>query len=151
MNTDLQDETMNVAGPLMPVLTNPETRWENDHREPFITIDDCILMAQELAASLDKLSHQKHPLDVRRGVVMKRGGEVECMRNINENRQIKAGSRTYFVDIEPVQDGSRKYLKITESRMKGEGKDRERNTIIVFPETAQEFANAISEMVAKLG
>ena len=141
---------MNMAGSLVPVLNNTETRWDSDRREPFITIDDCILLAQELAACLDKLSQQKHPLDVRKGVSMRKGREVECMSNDNESRQIKAGGRTYFVDIETVQDGSRKYLKITESRMKGEGKDRERNTIIVFPEKAQEFAAAVSEMVAKL-
>jgi hypothetical protein len=141
---------MNMAGSLVPMLNNAETRWDSDHREPFITIDDCILLAQELATCLDRLSQQKHPLEVRKGISMKRGREVKGMRNDNESRQIKAGGRTYFVDIETVQGKSTKYLRITESRMKGEGQERERSIIFVFPEAAREFAAAVSEMVAKL-
>jgi hypothetical protein len=142
---------MNIARPLVPVLNNTEARWDSDRREPFITIDDCLLLAQELAACLDKLSQQKHPLDVRKGVNMKRRREVVGTRNDNESRQIKAGGRTYFVDIETVQGKSTKYLRITESRMKSEGPERERSTIFVFPEAAREFAATVSEMVAKLG
>ncbi len=43
------------------------------------------------------------------------------------------------------------YLVITESRFKGEGKDRERVSIVVFPEHAQEFVETVQEMVRKLG
>jgi hypothetical protein len=39
---------------------------------------------------------------------------------------------------------------ITESRFKGEGEERERSTIIVFQENAQEFAEAVSQMSEKL-
>jgi hypothetical protein len=132
------------------MLNNNELHAEDNPREPFDTIDDCIALARELAARLDKLSEQKYPLDVRKGVVMKKRREVRRMKDENESRQIRARSRTYFFDIEIAQDGSRKYLKITESRVKGEGKDRERNTIFVFSETAREFAKAVAELVAKL-
>jgi len=87
---------------------------------------------------------------VRKGVNVKRRREVVGMRNDDESRQIKAGGRTYFVDIETVQGKSTKYLRITESRMKGEGQERERSIIFVFPEAAREFAAAISEMAARL-
>jgi len=120
------------------------------NREPFTTIDDCIALAHELVKRLDNLGEQKHPLDVRRGVVKKGREEVRDVSNDRESRQIKAGSRTYFLDIETAKADGRKYLKITESRFKGEGKERERSSIIVFPEHAQEFARAVSEMAAKL-
>jgi hypothetical protein len=71
------------------------------------------------------------------------------MKEDRESRQVRAGSRTYFIDVEQLEDGKR-YLKITESRFKGEGKKHERRSIVIFPEEATEFANAISEMVAKL-
>ena len=62
---------------------------------------------------------------------------------------VKAGSKTYFLDVKETR-GGKSYLTITESRFKGEGTDRERNTIVVFPETVREFAEAVSKMAAKL-
>ena len=63
--------------------------------------------------------------------------------------QVRAGSRTYFVDIETTTAGKR-YLKITESRFKGEGSERERASIVVFPEHAKAFTQAVVELAAKL-
>ncbi len=63
---------------------------------------------------------------------------------------VKAGGKTYFFDIKKTKEG-KPYLVITESRFAGEGKEWERTTIAVFPETAKEFANVVSEMVTKLG
>lgn len=74
---------------------------------------------------------------------------VRRVKRERESAQIKAGSRTFFLDIETTQDG-KPYLRITESRFKGEGKDRERSSINIFPEQAEEFAQAVAEMVAKL-
>jgi len=65
------------------------------------------------------------------------------------NIQVRAKSKTYFVDIEKTKDGN-PYLKITESRYMGEGKERERSSIIVFPEFTTELAKAISEMATKI-
>ena len=42
------------------------------------------------------------------------------------------------------------YLVITESRFMGEGQDRERASIAVFPDHAQDFLEATQEMVRKL-
>lgn len=78
--------------------------------------------------------------------------EVSNVTNTNENadsKQVRAGSRTYFIDVETSKEGQR-YLKITESRFKGEGNDRERATIIVFPDKATKLADAIAAMVTRL-
>ncbi len=115
-------------------------------REPFITIDDLLRKAQELFAGLKKLSESKHPLDIRRGV------RKEVKKRMSENkqsRQIKGSGRTYFLDIEKTR-GGKPYLRITESR-KGKGDKFERNSINVFPEDADEFAQAVSEMASGLG
>jgi Protein of unknown function (DUF3276) len=118
-------------------------------REPFTTIDDAIRLAQELLARLSSLSEYKHPLAVRKARSVTIGKEVDSMSDEKASRQIKAGSRTYFLDVETTGEG-KKYLRITESRFKGEGSDRERASIIVFPENAREFSAAISEMIDKL-
>ncbi len=72
------------------------------------------------------------------------------MQEGRESKQVRAGNRTYFIDIETSKEGKR-YLRITESRFKGEGSKRERTSIAVFPQEADEFANAVFEMAAKLG
>ena len=94
---------------------------------------------------LRKLSGYKHPLDVRRGV---RKGVKKRMNDDRQSRQIKGSGRTYFLDIETTK-GGKPYLRITESR-KGEGDKFERNSINVFPEDADQFAQAVSEMASKL-
>ena len=115
-------------------------------REPFITIDDLLHKAQELFTGLKKLSQFKHPLDVRRGV---RKGVKKRMNGDRQSRQIKGSGRTYFLDVEKTREG-KPYLRITESR-KGEGDKFERNSINVFPEDADEFTQAVTEMASKLG
>ena len=113
--------------------------------EPFVTIDDALDQAKRLLSCLQKLSTYKHPLEVRKGkgVIIMAGTEREA------SRQIRAGSRTYFVDLEQTKEGTR-YLRITESRFKGEDKERERNSLMVFPEEAEAFAQAIQELAAQL-
>ena len=114
-------------------------------QEPFTTIDDLVEKAQELFRGLRRLSEYKHPLDVRRGT---RKGVEKAMNHDRQSMQIKGSGRTYFLDIEKTK-GEQPYLRITESR-KGDGDKWERNTINVFPEDAEEFAAAVSEMIAKL-
>jgi hypothetical protein len=118
----------------------------NPDREPFITIDDLLQKAQELFVGLKKLSEFKYPLDIRRGVGK---GVKKRMSENKQSRQIKGSGRTYFLDIEKTR-GGKPYLRITESR-KGKGDKFERNSINVFPEDADEFAQAVSEMVSGLG
>ena len=116
-----------------------------DHKR-FPTIDDACKKAGELAAILSELSEFKYPLDVRRGI---RKGVEKTMNDDKQSLQIKASGRTYFLDIEETKDG-KSYLRITESRKGGED-NWERNHINVFPEDAEEFAQAVSEMAGKLG
>ncbi len=62
---------------------------------------------------------------------------------------MRAGSRTYFIDRE-LTAGNKPYLRITESRFKGEPDQRERSSIVVFPEHAKAFASAVLDMVTAL-
>ncbi len=140
----------------MPMHSNKvsELKGEEPAREPFPVIDDAIEKAQELVATLQKLGKQKHPLDVRRASRLRKEVENNMAvdadhREKRDSTMIKDGSRTYFIDVEKMSDG-KPYLKITESRYKGEGKERERKNIIVFPEKAKEFVKAVSQMAAKL-
>ena len=115
-------------------------------RQPFLTIDDCVQRARELATGLQNLTNCKYPLDIRRGV---RKEVKEHMNHDQPSKQIKGSGRTYFLDVEKTREG-KSYLKITESR-KGKGDTFERNSVHVFPEDAETFAQAVSEMIAKLG
>lgn len=110
-------------------------------RKPFATIDDSISQAEQLLTGLKKLAAQKHPLAVRKaGKTINLKGQT--------SRQIKAGARTYFFDIDRTKEG-KPYLKLTESRLRGEAK-RLRQIILIFPEQAQEFADAVTDMVSQL-
>ena len=62
---------------------------------------------------------------------------------------IRAGSKTYFIDLKETKEG-KPFLVITESRFKGEGKEHERTSIAVFPEYAQSLLEAFEKMVAQL-
>ena len=115
---------------------------QSPDREEIVTIDDAIGQAEELLASLNKLGEYKHPLDVRRGV----GKVVDKDEN---SKILKAGAKTYFFDIKETKD-KKPYLLITESRFKGEGDDRERSSIVVFQQNIQDFAQAISDMAARI-
>ncbi len=62
---------------------------------------------------------------------------------------VKAGSKTYFFDLKQTRD-NKPYLLLTESRYKGEGEERERVSITIFPESAGPFGQAVAEMVTRL-
>ena len=71
------------------------------------------------------------------------------MEDKNESKTVRAGSTTYFFDLKKTKE-EKPYLLITQSRFKGENEERERVSIAVFPEQAEEFSNTIKEMTAKL-
>lgn len=71
------------------------------------------------------------------------------MAGQNDSKTIKAGSKTYFFDLKETKEG-KPYLVITESRFQGEDQDRERASIVVFPDHAQDFLETTQEMVKKL-
>ena len=72
------------------------------------------------------------------------------MAEHTDSQTVKAGSRTYFFDLKETQEG-KPYLVITESRFKGEGQERERSSIMLFPDHAQDFLEAVQAMVRQLG
>ncbi len=139
---------MRPSLPMLKIL-NEKPGSEEAH-EPFLTIDDLIEKAHELLTGLNTLGEYKHPLDVRRGKVIKSRKEVETMAYQDESKTVKAGSKTYFFDIKETKEG-KPYLVITESRFKGESNDRERVSIVVFPEHTQKFVETIQEIARKLG
>ncbi|MBL0333600.1 MAG: DUF3276 family protein [Chlorobiota bacterium] len=69
------------------------------------------------------------------------------MENANELKtiQIRAGKRTYFIDVNTASNGN-KYLKINESLYESEGKYK-RNGIMVFENHIKEFIDAIISSV----
>lgn len=70
------------------------------------------------------------------------------MTNQTDSQIVKAGANTYFFDLKQTQE-DKPYLMITQSRFKGEGQERERASIVVFPDHAQDFLAATQEMVEK--
>jgi hypothetical protein len=131
--------------PSLLMSKKKESKSGDDPVPGFTTIDDAIRIAKNLLIHLSILGEYKHPLDVRRG----RKEVVKMVEHGENSLTLKAGSKTYFFDIRETKD-DKPYLMVTESRFKGEGEERERNTIIIFQENAQEFAEAVSQMTKKL-
>ena len=127
------------------MLRNRESKLENEigKRREFITIDDAIDLANKLLEDLTRLGEYRYPLSVRKGVSNITPEEKK------ESETVKAGARTYFFDIQKTKD-DKTYLTISESRFMGEGKDRERNTITVFPEQIEAFAKTLYRMAKKV-
>lgn len=113
---------------------------ESSGQQAFTTIDDLIVLSQELFTRLRQISQYKHPLSVRRG--------VKQMEKISKT--VRAGAITYFFDIKQTRE-NKPYLMITESRYKGDDEKRERKTIVVFQESVKEFIQTITELSAQLG
>ena len=78
------------------------------------------------------------------------GEEVLDMAENDDSIIVKAGSKTYFFDLKQTRDNI-PYLLLTESRYKGEGEERERVSITIFPESAGPFGQAVAEMMTRLG
>ena len=71
------------------------------------------------------------------------------MVDSSASKIVKAGSTTYFIDVKETK-GRKPYIVITESRFKGEGSERQRSSVVVFPEQIKEFTSALQEMVSEL-
>ena len=71
------------------------------------------------------------------------------MTDANQSRTIRSGSNTYFFDLKETDEG-KTFLVITQSRFKGEEKGHERASLVVFPESSQEFLEAAQEMLSRL-
>ena len=62
---------------------------------------------------------------------------------------LKMGAKTIFFDVN-LAANDKKYLKITESRFAGEGSDRVRSSVVLFPENIEGFQKSLKEMVGYL-
>lgn len=62
---------------------------------------------------------------------------------------LRMGAKTLFFDVN-LAANDKKYLKITESRFAGEGKDRIRNSVVLFPENIEGFQKSLREMIGYL-
>jgi len=66
-----------------------------------------------------------------------------------KSSHIRFGRRTYFFDVNCAIN-NKKYLKITESKFMGEGKDRVYNSFLLFPEDIVSFQKSFEEIVGYL-
>lgn len=71
------------------------------------------------------------------------------MPDKHKSRLIRAGSRTYFFDVRQTKTG-KSFLVITESRFKGEARERERQSIRLFPEQASAFLEELTSLIWRL-
>ena len=62
---------------------------------------------------------------------------------------LRMGAKTLFFDVN-LATNNKKYLKITDSRFIGEGKDRIRNSLVLFPENIEGFQKSLKEIVGYL-
>ena len=63
-------------------------------------------------------------------------------------KKLSARGRTYFLDLKETQKGD-KYLQVTESRRGKDGQNI-RNSLFLFEDRAQEFQDALEEMVLQM-
>ena len=67
-----------------------------------------------------------------------------------KSSMVRLGRRTLFFDVKK-SEGNKKFLKITESRFMGEGKERVYNSIVLFPDGVDVFRQAFENMSSLLG
>lgn len=66
-----------------------------------------------------------------------------------KSQTFRIGSRTFFFDVN-VAYNNKKYLRVTESRFMGDGKDRVRNSVVLFAENIPDFSKNLKEIVGYL-
>lgn len=69
--------------------------------------------------------------------------------NSVKSSTFRIGSKTFFFDVN-VASNDKKYLRVTESRFMGEGADRIRNSVVLFPEDVKDFQANLKAMVGYL-
>lgn len=60
------------------------------------------------------------------------------------SRRVRAGKRTYFIDVRATRSGEDYYLTITESKRSGES-EREKYKIFLYKEDFEKFKDALAE------
>ena len=77
------------------------------------------------------------------------GKKQDFSKNNVKSSILKMGAKTIFFDVN-LAANDKKYLKITESRFAGEGDDRIRSSVVLFPENIEGFEKSLKEMVSYL-
>ena len=68
------------------------------------------------------------------------------MKKAKLSKTVQAKSRTYFFDVREAKSG-KNYLSITESRYNRNSDERQRSTIIIFPDAIRGFSKTFEMMV----
>lgn len=74
--------------------------------------------------------------------------EATSVPAVLATKTVKGGGRTYFFDLRESKNGN-KYVQVTESRRGQDGKNV-RNSLFLFPDHAQEFQEALNEIVGQV-
>lgn len=61
------------------------------------------------------------------------------------SRRVRAGKRTYFVDVRSTRSGHDYYLTITESKRSADGEEKEKFKIFLYKEDFEKFRAALNE------
>lgn len=69
---------------------------------------------------------------------------MENSRDEVFSRRVRAGKRTYFIDVRSTRSGEDFYLTITESKRSGES-EREKFKIFLYKEDFEKFQDALTE------
>lgn len=64
-----------------------------------------------------------------------------------KSSKFRVGKRTFFFDVNTASN-KKNYLRITESRFVEEGKDRIRNSVVLFPEDLLDFQKNLKEVIS---
>ena len=74
--------------------------------------------------------------------------EATTISAVLATKTVKGGGRTYFFDLRESKNGN-KYVQVTESR-RGQDGQNIRNSLFLFPDHAQEFQSALSEIIEQV-
>ena len=67
------------------------------------------------------------------------------------SKSVKAGGRTYFVDVKEAKNKS-KYMTIAESRLAKEGEKKfTRSSVMIFDQKIDEFRDVVNEAIKFMG
>ena len=69
---------------------------------------------------------------------------MESSRDEVYSRRVRAGKRTYFIDVRSTRSGNDYYLTITESK-RGVEEEREKFKIFLYKEDFEKFRQAFNE------
>jgi len=72
---------------------------------------------------------------------------VENNRDEVFSRRVRAGKRTYYIDVRSTRAGNDFYMTITESKRTGEA-DREKFKIFLYKEDFEKFREAFNEALS---